>query len=67
MERQALTNQAYRLTKGISFQMKSIKSFDVVVVGAGAAGVGVGMALKRVGVKSMILLERGTVGESFRR
>jgi thioredoxin reductase len=47
--------------------MKSIKSFDVIVVGAGAAGVGVGMALKRVDVDSMILLERWTVGESFRR
>jgi thioredoxin reductase len=46
--------------------MKSKKSFDVVVEGAGAAGVGVGMALKGVGVESMILLERGTVGESFR-
>ncbi len=47
--------------------MKSKKSFDVIVVGAGAAGVGVGMALKAVGVESMILLERGAVGESFRR
>ncbi len=47
--------------------MKSKKSFDVIVVGAGAAGVGVGMALKRVGVESMLLLERGAVGESFRR
>ncbi len=47
--------------------MKSIKSFDVIVVGAGASGVGVGMALKRVGVESMILLERGKVGDSFRR
>lgn len=47
--------------------MKSTKSYDVIVVGAGAAGVGVGMALKRVGVKSMTLLERAKVGESFRR
>jgi cation diffusion facilitator CzcD-associated flavoprotein CzcO len=47
--------------------MKSKKSFDVIVVGAGAAGVGVGMALKGGGVESMILLERGAVGESFRR
>jgi thioredoxin reductase len=47
--------------------MKSRISFDVIVVGAGAAGVGVGMALKGVGVESMILLERGAVGESFRR
>jgi thioredoxin reductase len=47
--------------------MKFNKTFDVIVVGAGAAGVGIGMALKRVGVESMILLERGAVGESFRR
>ncbi|MEH0021922.1 MAG: NAD(P)/FAD-dependent oxidoreductase [Desulfobacter sp.] len=47
--------------------MKSDKSFDVIVVGAGAAGVGVGMALKRAGVKSMTLLEREAVGASFRR
>jgi putative flavoprotein involved in K+ transport len=47
--------------------MKFSKSFDVVVVGAGAAGVGAGMALQSVGVSSMVILERGEVGESFRR
>ncbi len=47
--------------------MNATKSFDVIVVGAGAAGVGISMALKSVGVESMVVLERGTVGESFRR
>ena len=47
--------------------MKSQKTFDVIVVGAGAAGVGVGMALETAGVESMVILERGKVGESFRR
>ena len=47
--------------------MKSIKSFDVIVVDAGAAGVGVGMAHKRFSVESIILLERVAADESFRR
>jgi cation diffusion facilitator CzcD-associated flavoprotein CzcO len=39
---------------------------DVAIVGGGAAGVGVGAALKRVGVRSLAILERHRVGASFR-
>lgn len=39
---------------------------EVVIVGAGAAGIGVGVALQRIGAPFAIL-ERGSVGESFKR
>lgn len=38
---------------------------EVVIIGAGAAGIGVGCALKKIGVSDFVLLERGVVGESF--
>lgn len=41
--------------------------YDVVVVGAGPAGVGVGVALKDVGVERLLILERDEVGGSFLR
>jgi len=41
--------------------------FDVVVVGAGPAGVGVGVALKDVGVERLLILDRDQVGGSFLR
>ena len=40
-------------------------SIDVVVIGAGAAGVGVAVALKHAGVENFIVLERASVGASF--
>ncbi|MFV0309745.1 MAG: NAD(P)/FAD-dependent oxidoreductase [Desertimonas sp.] len=40
---------------------------DVVIVGAGAAGVGVGVALRHAGIDDIVLLDRGRVGESFER
>ncbi len=39
--------------------------YDVVVVGAGAAGVGVAIALGHAGIENMVVLERHTVGTSF--
>lgn len=38
---------------------------DVVVVGAGPAGIGVAIALMDAGVESMLVLERNHVGSSF--
>ena len=38
---------------------------DVVVVGAGAAGVGVAVTLGHAGVEDLVVLERHTVGSSF--
>ncbi|MEM7313893.1 MAG: NAD(P)/FAD-dependent oxidoreductase [Planctomycetota bacterium] len=43
----------------------NIKSFDVVVVGGGAAGVGVAIALRHAGIENFVVLERHTVGASF--
>lgn len=44
---------------------KSVKIYDVVVIGGGAAGVGVSIALRHAGIENFILLERHTVGASF--
>lgn len=41
--------------------------YDVVIVGAGPAGLGVGVALQTLGLENFAILERGRVGESFRR
>lgn len=41
-----------------------MKQFDVVV-GAGPAGIGIAAMLKDLGVKRMVVLERGEVGASF--
>ncbi|MEM1146005.1 MAG: NAD(P)/FAD-dependent oxidoreductase [Pseudomonadota bacterium] len=38
---------------------------DVIVVGAGAAGVGVAVALKHAGIDDFLVLERDEVGASF--
>ncbi|MDC3070330.1 NAD(P)-binding domain-containing protein, partial [bacterium] len=39
--------------------------YDVIVVGAGAAGVGVGITLQHVGIKNYVIVDRDTVGASF--
>ena len=39
--------------------------FDALVVGAGAAGLGVGVALKHTGIRNYQILDRGTVAGSF--
>jgi thioredoxin reductase len=41
--------------------------YDVIVIGAGAAGVGMGVVLQQVGVTNFTLLERHEVGASFLR
>ena len=40
--------------------------FDVVIVGAGPAGIGVGILLQKLGI-SYGLLERISIGESFKK
>lgn len=42
-----------------------MKNYDVVIVGAGPAGVGISSMLKDFGVENMIVLERGKIGETF--
>ncbi|MEW6297603.1 MAG: NAD(P)-binding domain-containing protein [Thermodesulfobacteriota bacterium] len=41
--------------------------FDVIIVGAGAAGVGCGVVLKQLGVERFTLFERDQAGASFLR
>ncbi|MEM6996805.1 MAG: NAD(P)/FAD-dependent oxidoreductase [Myxococcota bacterium] len=41
------------------------RTYDVVVVGGGAAGVGVGVALKHAGIGNFVILERLMIGASF--
>ncbi|MCL4860149.1 MAG: NAD(P)-binding domain-containing protein, partial [Caldilineaceae bacterium] len=41
--------------------------YDVVIVGAGAAGVGMGVVLQNLGITNFTLLDRYEVGASFLR
>jgi len=46
---------------------KTNDRFEVVIVGAGAAGIGCGVVLKYLGIENFVILERHQVGASFRR
>lgn len=46
---------------------QTTSSYDVVIVGAGPAGVGCAVALQELGLENFILLERQQVGASFSR
>ena len=46
---------------------KRIRSFDIVVVGAGAAGLGMGVTLRDLGIENFVILDRAAVGASFLR
>ncbi|MGB0600548.1 MAG: NAD(P)-binding domain-containing protein, partial [Rubripirellula sp.] len=39
--------------------------FDVIVIGAGAAGIGVSVALRHAGIENFAVVDRHTVGASF--
>ena len=39
--------------------------FDVIVIGAGAAGVGVSIAIQHTGVENYLVVDRASVGSSF--
>ncbi len=41
--------------------------YEVIIVGAGAAGVGMGVVLQELGLQNFVLLERHAVGASFLR
>ena len=45
----------------------NVKTYDAIVVGAGAAGVGVGVALKHTGIENFLVIDRHGVGASFDR
>ena len=36
-----------------------MKHYDIIIIGAGAAGIGFGAALKNFGIESFVILERG--------
>lgn len=38
----------------------------VAIIGAGAAGIGMAITLKDFGITDVIILEKGTVGHSFK-
>ncbi len=46
---------------------KKARSFDIVIVGAGAAGLGLGVTLRDLGIKNFVILDRSAVGASFLR
>ena len=46
--------------------VKELEPYDVVIVGAGAAGIGVGIAVQHAGIENYLLVDRYTVGASFR-
>ena len=46
---------------------KRARSFDIVVVGAGAAGLGLGATLRDLGIENFVILDRSAVGASFLR
>ena len=46
---------------------RGARSFDIVAVGAGAAGVGFGATLRDLGIGNFAILERSAIGASFLR
>ena len=46
--------------------VENSEHYDVVIVGAGAAGIGVAIALQHSGVENYLIVDRETIGSSFR-
>lgn len=46
-------------------ETNEVKIYDAVVVGAGAAGIGVGVALKHAEIEDFVIIDRHHVGASF--
>ena len=44
---------------------ENFESHEVIVIGAGAAGIGAAIALAHAGVEDFLLIERNVVGSSF--
>ncbi len=41
--------------------------YDIIIVGAGAAGIGTGIVLQDLGIAQYVIIERDSVGASFKR
>lgn len=48
-------------------RMQPEGGYEVIVIGAGAAGVGLGVALQHAGIQNYLILDRQEVGASFKR
>ena len=46
---------------------RGTRSFDIVIVGAGAAGLGLGVTLRDLGIDNFVILDRAAIGASFLR
>ncbi len=53
------------MERGVKRAMK--KEYDVVIVGAGPAGIGVGTILKQMGLHNYVIVERNSVGSTFNK
>lgn len=42
-----------------------MKTYNIIIIGAGAAGIGFGASLKTVGIEDFLILEKGEIGDSF--
>ncbi|AXJ13821.1 NAD(P)/FAD-dependent oxidoreductase [Streptococcus pluranimalium] len=42
-----------------------MKDYKIIIVGAGAAGIGFGAALQQLGIEDYLILEKGSIGDSF--
>lgn len=47
--------------------MTTDKTYDVIIIGAGAAGVGLGVLFEKMGLENYLILEKDTVGSSFKQ
>lgn len=47
--------------------MNSKNAYSVVIIGAGAAGVGLGVIFEKMGFSDYVILEKDTVGSSFKQ
>ncbi|MGR9049717.1 NAD(P)/FAD-dependent oxidoreductase [Halobacillus faecis] len=44
-----------------------MNQYDVLIVGAGASGIGIGILMKQMGCENFCIIDRGEIGETFRR
>ncbi|TAH03166.1 MAG: hypothetical protein EAZ15_03755 [Sphingobacteriales bacterium] len=65
-------NQVNIYTTPNKLKFKSIlminktQTYPVIIVGAGAAGIGMGVALKDFGINHFVILEEDVIGSSFK-